>query len=103
MCIVLLSRSLCKSRSLIKCEKYRMSLQHSSVAWISDSAEDLAVIDWRLEDQCTGPCNVMTWPEIDRDLCSSRSESEWKDVDWSCAPQFASEIPARVRFPWDGN
>ena len=49
---------------------YVNSLTHSSVAYISASAELLAVIDCLLDCQCRGPKKKMMWPEMERDLKS---------------------------------
>ena len=47
---------------------YVNSLTHSSVAYISASAELRAVIDWRLDCQCSGPNMKIICPDIDLDL-----------------------------------
>ena len=60
-----------------------MNLVHSSVAYISASAELLAVIAWRFETQCIGPPYQMTYPESDLDLKSSRGGDVFLGLDWS--------------------
>ena len=95
MCVLELRRSFCRFKSCINSNKYWISLQHSSVAYISDLAEYHAVMFWHLEVQGTGPCSVRKWPKKDLDLCNSSVRLGWKVVNWSCPPQFASEIPVR--------
>ena len=65
---------------------------HSSVAYISTSAELRAVMDWRLETQWIGPPNQIRNPDKERDLNRSSSGFGFPSfgVDWSCGPQFAS-------------
>ena len=69
---------------------------HSSVAYISASAELLAVIFCLLLDHVSGPFDsIMMYPEIDRVL--NKGSFVLKDVDegldWSCGPQLASVRP----------
>ena len=82
-----------KSKPSMRYERCINCFVHSSVAYISASAELLAVIDCRLDVQCTGPPNQMRYPDIDRDLNNSNS-SMFSGVgfDWSCGPQLASHI-----------
>ena len=58
-------------RSAEMCWRYRRNIVHLSVAYISASAELLAVIAWCLETQWIGPPYQMTYPE--RDLVLKRS------------------------------
>ena len=58
-----------------------MPLQHSLVAYISESADDLAVIDYRLDDQRMGPRSMIMYPEKDLDLCRGNVRFLLKDVD----------------------
>jgi hypothetical protein len=97
----LLRYSLPSSSSLRRLRRYRMCLTHSSVAYISASAELRAVTVCLLDIQCKGPLVQMMYPEIDRDLNSSSSLCV--DVlDWSCGPQFAS-VKGVVAFGSTGN
>ena len=65
--------SSCKFRPLIICSKYRRYFVHSSTAYISASAELLAVIVCLFDIQCIGPDNHNRKPEIDLDLNISTS------------------------------
>ena len=56
---------------------------HSSVAYISASAELLAVIAWRLDTQWIGQPYQMTYPERDLDLKRSRDGEFVLGLDWS--------------------
>ena len=70
-----------------------MFLTHSSVAYISASAELLAVIFCLLDDHDTGPLAIIIrCPEIDLDWNSSYLLCRVRSVGllWSCGPQFAS-------------
>ena len=58
-------RFLSSLRSRMMCDRCKISLTHLSVAYISASAELRAVIFCLLEDQWTGLCKAMRWPEID--------------------------------------
>jgi len=74
--------------------RYNKCLQHSSVAYISDSADERAVIVCRLEDQEIGPPAMYTmYPEMDRAACTGIS---WVIVRcgrlWFWGPQFASHV-----------
>ena len=75
-----------------------------SVAYISASAELRAVIVCRLDDQCSGPCKAMRWPEMDRVLKRSRSYCEFVvvGVDASCGPHLALVAAARMILPLIG-
>ena len=81
-----------------------ISRTQQSVAYISASAELRAVMVWRLDDQCSGPCNAMRWPEMDRVLKRSRSccEVAVVGVDASCGPQLASAAAASMILPLIG-
>ena len=65
-------------------------LVHSSVAYISASAELWAVMVCRFDCQCIGPFSHMINPESDRVLKRSRGGAFFVGLDWSWGPQLAS-------------
>eukprot|EP00957_Ditylum_brightwellii_P118941 9071313-Ditylum_brightwellii.AAC.1 len=60
-------------RSIQMMRRRRSSLTHSSVAYISASAELRAVIFWCLDAQCMGPLKRIRKPDIERNLKRSNS------------------------------
>ena len=60
-------------RSVHMCLSRRMSFTHSSVAYISASAELRAVTFCRRDDQWRGPLKSRMYPEMDRVLKRSSS------------------------------
>ena len=78
-------------------------LTHLSVAYISASAELLAVIPCLLADQWRGPPNHMRYPESDHVLKSSSSVIDvGSALLWSWGPQLAS-VRAVMRLAGIGN
>ena len=55
------------------------------------------MMDWRFDDQWRDSWRAIILPKMDRDLCSSSVIFGSYEVDWSWAPQLASEIPVSLR------
>jgi hypothetical protein len=86
--------------SSVKCSpstmewSWRRHFVHSSVAYISASAELLAVIVCRFDIQWRGPLKYIKNPERDLLVKSSVVRVSFlRGFDWSCGPQFASQSP----------
>ena len=82
--------------------RYMRYLVHSSVVYISASAELCAVIDCRLDCQWFGPLSQMMNPESDHDLKSCNGGSFGLGFDLSCGPQLAS-VNGVIVWVWRGN
>ena len=83
-------------RSSVMCFNCWRRFVHSSVAYISASAELLAVTFCLLLDYVMGPFdNIIMYPEID--LVLNKGSLVLKDdgegLDWSCGPQLALVRP----------
>ena len=67
-------------------------ITHLSVAYIYDSVELRAVMDWRFEIQCRGPFIHIMYPDTDRELKRSRCLGGLDGLgsDAYCGPQLVS-------------